>query len=202
MTDLRVLHRRALQATVDVVNRVTPDQLGVPTPCTEWDLGQLLAHMTGQNRGFAASARGERTDAAVFAPLPVDADPALLHAASAADLAAAFAEEGVRLRQLWLPEIRDGGLFPAMTAVGFHLVDSVAHAWDVARSIGVPVSFDGEVLDAALVISLAIPDGPARERPGAAFGPGVGVGRDAPTLDRILGLLGRSPGWSPRRPAG
>jgi uncharacterized protein (TIGR03086 family) len=200
MTDLRVLHRRALRVTVEIVDQVTPDRLGAPTPCTEWDLGQLLAHMTGQNHGFAASARGERTDVGVFAPRPVDADPAGLHATSAEDLAAAFAQEGADRRELWLPEIRDGGLFPAQTAVGFHLVDSVAHGWDVARSIDVPVWFDDEVLDAALVISLAVPDGPERERPGAVFRPGVGVGRDAPTLDRILGLLGRSPDWEPEKP--
>ena len=197
MTDLRVLHRRALQVTVDVVNQVTPERLGVPTPCTEWDLGQLLAHMTGQNHGFAASARGERADVGVFAPQPVDDDPAGRHAASATDLAAAFAEEGAELRELWLPEVRDGGPFPIQTAVGFHLVDSVAHAWDVARSIDVPVSFDDEVLDAALIMSLAIPDGPVRLRPGAAFRPGIGIGGEAPTLDRVLGLLGRSPDWKP-----
>jgi uncharacterized protein (TIGR03086 family) len=197
MTDLRVLHRRALQVTVDIVNQVAPQQLGAATPCTEWDLGQLLAHMTGQNHGFAAAARGERNDASVFAPQPVDDDPAGRHAASAADLAAAFAEDGVELRELWLPEVRDGGPFPAQTAIGFHLVDSVAHAWDVARAIDVPVSFDDEVLDAALIISLAIPDGPVRLRPGAAFGPGIGIGGQAPTLDRVLGLLGRSPDWKP-----
>ena len=197
MTDLRLLHRRALQVSVAIVNEVTPDQLGVPTPCSEWDLGQLLAHMTGQNHGFAAAARGERNDAAFFGPRPIDDDPAGLHAASAVDLAAAFAEEGMERRELWLPEIRDGGPFPAQTAVGFHLVDSVAHAWDVARSIDVPVSFDDEVLDAALIISLAIPDGPVRRQPGSAFAPGIGVGWEAPTLERLLGLLGRSPGWKP-----
>jgi uncharacterized protein (TIGR03086 family) len=81
--------------------------------------------------------------------------------------------------------------------MGFHLVDCVAHGWDVARSLDVPFEFDGEVLDAALVVSLAVPDGPARERPGASFRPGVRVSRDAEPLDRILGLLGRSPDWKP-----
>ena len=196
MTQLRVLHRRALKVTVDLVNQVTPDLLGRPTPCVAWDLGQLLAHMTGQNHGFAGAARGERNDVSAFAPRPVDDDPVGLHAASAAELAAAFSEPGVSEREFWLPEIRTGK-FPAQTAIGFHLVDSVAHGWDVARSLDVPVSFDDEVLDAALVISLAVPDGPAREQPDAAFRPGVGVPSDAGTFERILGLLGRSPDWKP-----
>ena len=197
MTDLRVLHRRALQVSVDVVNEVNPDRLGLPTPCAEWDLGQLIAHMVGQNSGFAAAARGERNGVDAFAPIPVPDDPAGRHAAGAARLAEAFAAPGFEQRELWLPEIRGGGFYPAQTAVGFHLVDSVAHGWDVARSLGLPVSFDDEVLEAALIISLAIPDGPAREQPGAPFRRTVGVGAGADLLERVLGLLGRSPDWKP-----
>ena len=196
MTGIRVLHKRALQVTVDIANQVTVEQLGLPTPCVEWDLEQLLAHMTGQNHGFAAAARGERNGVAAFAPRPVAEDPAGLHAASAADLAEAFAAPGVLEREFWLPEIRNG-TFPANSGIGFHLVDCVAHAWDVARSLDVSVSFDEEVLDAALIVSLAVPDGPAREQPGAAFRPGIGVGKGSGPLERVLGLLGRSPDWKP-----
>lgn len=194
MTGLRVLHKRALQVTVDIANQVTPDRLGLPTPCIEWDLGQLLAHMAGQNHGFAAAARGERNGVEAFAPQSVEEDPARLHAASAAQVAEDFAAPGVLEREFWLPEIRSG-TFPANTGIAFHLVDCVAHAWDVARAIDVPVSFDDEVLDAALIVSLAIPDGPTREQPGASFRPGIAVGGEEGTLARILGLLGRSPDW-------
>ena len=195
MTDLRVVHRRALQVTVDIVNLVRADQLGLPTPCSEWDLGQLLAHMTGQNHGFAAAARGETSDANVFDPRPVGADPAGLHAASAEDLAAAFAEEGVLDRSLWLVEIKQGPMFPAPVAISFHLVDSVAHGWDVAQALGVPVEFDDEVLGTALAISRRVPDGPNREEPGSAFRPGVRSAPDAPPFEEILALLGRSEDW-------
>jgi uncharacterized protein (TIGR03086 family) len=197
MTDLRVLHRRALQVSVDVVNQVTPDRLGLPTPCAEWDLGQLIAHMIGQNLGFAAAARGERNGVEAFAPVAVADDPAGRHAESAARLAEDFAAPGFEERSLWLAEIRGGGFYPAQTAVGFHLVDSVAHGWDVARALDLPVAFDDEVLEAALVISLAIPDGPPREQPGAAFRPSVRVGGDTDLLGRVLALLGRSPDWKP-----
>ena len=49
---------------------------------------------------------------------------------------AAFAEDGMLERRLWLPEIRDGMRFPAETAIGFHFLDYVVHGWDVARSTG------------------------------------------------------------------
>jgi len=196
MTGMQVLHKRALQVTVDIANQATPEQLGLPTPCVEWDLGQLLAHMTGQNHGFAAAARGERNGVEAFVPRPVAQDPAGLHAASAAELAEAFAAPGVLERGFWLPEIRSGSI-PANTGIGFHLVDCVAHGWDVARALDVSVSFDEEVLDAALIVSLAVPDGPAREQAGSAFRPGIGIAKGSGELERILGLLGRSPDWKP-----
>ncbi|HEV3173923.1 MAG TPA: TIGR03086 family metal-binding protein [Actinocrinis sp.] len=195
MTDIRVLHRRALQVSVDAVNRVRPDQLAVPTPCSEWDLGRLLAHMTGQNHGFAAVARGESSDLSVWRDRPVGDDPGGAYAASATDVAAAFAEDGLLERRFWLPEIRDDGTFPATLGVSFHLVDSVVHAWDVARSLGDPVEFDDEVLAAALRISEQVPDGENREKPGAAFKHGLAVAADGSPLDRILALLGRAPDW-------
>jgi hypothetical protein len=46
-------------------------------------------------------------------------------------------------------------------------------------------------------MALAIPDGPAREQPGAPFRPSVRVGGDADLFDRVLGLLGRVPDWKP-----
>jgi uncharacterized protein (TIGR03083 family) len=58
ISDIRPLHRIAVNASVDIVNAVTPGDLDRPTPCAGWNLSDLLTHMTVQHRGFAASARG------------------------------------------------------------------------------------------------------------------------------------------------
>lgn len=194
MSDIRVLDQRALKVTEAIVDRVDAGRLDRPTPCSEWDLGQLLAHMTGQNHGFAAAARGEVTDRSAWADRPVGDDPGGVFAASAADVTAAFAEEGVLEREFWLPEIRGGQMFPAHQAIGFHFVDYVVHGWDVAASIGVPVEFDVDLLEAVLPIAEQVPGGASRTRVGAAFK----LGLDEPAeglLDRILLMLGRSPRW-------
>ena len=56
--DVRELDRRAVRASVDMVAKVTIEDLGRPTPCAGWTLADLLAHMTAQHRGFAAAAEG------------------------------------------------------------------------------------------------------------------------------------------------
>lgn len=146
----------------------------------------------------AAAARG-LDDPAVWEVRPA-ADPVCDFLSSAKDVVAAFAEPGALARTLALPEIPPGR-FPATAALGFHLIDSVVHAWDVARSVGRPVELDADLAPTALRVALAVPGGTSRERQGAAFGPALDVRAEAAPLDRILRLLGRSPQWRPS-PAG
>ncbi|MEU4389200.1 TIGR03086 family metal-binding protein [Kribbella sp. NPDC023855] len=195
MNDLRELHRRVMDVSTAVVGQIRFDQLGVRTPCSEWNLGELLAHMIGQNYGFAAAADGETESLAVWADRPVDSDVEKEYAASAERVVSAFAVDDLYERQFWLPQVRGGVTLPAETAVGFHFVDYVVHSWDVARAIGVPVEFDDEVLTAVLPIAEAVPDGANRTVPGASFQPGLAV-ETSDTFDRVLTLLGRSPDWS------
>jgi uncharacterized protein (TIGR03086 family) len=196
--DLRDLHRRVMHASTEIVAHVSADQLKLRTPCSEWDLGQLLAHMIGQNHGFAAVADGETSDLSVWADRPVSSDPAAEYAASAERVVSAFAADNLLEREFWLPEIRGGVTLPAPVGISFHLIDYVVHSWDVARSIDVPVGFDDEVLAAALPIAEQVPDGANRTVPGAAFKPGIEA-TSGTTFDRVLALLGRSPDWPKSR---
>ncbi|MFD8244761.1 TIGR03086 family metal-binding protein [Nocardia sp. NPDC059691] len=190
---LRDRHARSVRLSVDVVDRVRPDALDAETPCAGWRLRDLLEHMITQNHGFAAAARGSE-DLDIWT-VRASADPVADYRASADDVLAAFAAEDVLERSLLLPEILPDQGIPAVRVIGFHLVDSVVHAWDVARSIGEAITPDPDVAEAALAIALAVPDGPERSVPGAAFAPALSVPEHTPTLDRILLLLGRAPSW-------
>ncbi|MEW1860054.1 TIGR03086 family metal-binding protein [Streptomyces sp. NPDC088194] len=202
MSDLRGYHRTAIEVASALVGGVPADGLGVATPCGSWDLGRLLAHMTGQNHGFAAAARGEREDMGIWADRPVAAgeDPGRVFAASGTEVVAAFAAiEDLPGSRMWLPEVRPEPL-RAEVAVGFQLVDTVVHAWDVAKSVGARAEFDADLLDVTLRIALAVPDGAERTAQGAAFAPGVAAPEGAAALDRIVAALGRDPHWA--APAG
>jgi uncharacterized protein (TIGR03086 family) len=196
MTDILNRSRRTLEQTIVITSPIRPDQLGLPTPCAGWDLGQLLGHMTGQHNGFAAAARGETSDRSVWADQPPGGDPAGEYAAATTAVIEAFSADGVLGRKMWLPEIREGGLFPAGLAIGFfHFIDYVVHGWDVARTLGVEPGFDADLVHDALEQAARVPGGDARLAPGAAFRPGVPVPADAPELDQVVAMLGRSPRW-------
>src|SRR6266700_3926296 len=184
-TDIRELDRRAVRTSVEVVSLVTADDLGRATPCSEWTLGDLLAHMTVQHLGFASAAAGGGANPAVWRLRPLAADGVL----------AAFAEEGALNREVSLPEISTSQTVPAAQAIGFHLVDYVVHGWDVARSLGVSFELDPDVAEAALRIALAVPDGLDRLGPGSAFRPSQPAPAGASQLSRIVSALGRSPSW-------
>ncbi len=191
--DIVELDRRALDAAGQIVAQVTAGQLGGPTPCPAWTLADLLAHMVAHNHGFAAAARGEPVAAAVWDGAPLGADPHAAYQESAGQAAAAFTAPDALTRQIELPGL---GAFPARTAISFHFVDYLIHGWDVAAAIGVPARPDADLVAVALSMAARYPDTPEVRGPGAPFGPKVAVPDDAPPLDQLVGLLGRSPSWT------
>lgn len=186
------LDRRILTATAEIVAAVTPDRLDGPSPCAGWTLRDLLGHMVASNEGFAAAAAGKPVGAEVWDRLTYDGEPFDAYQESAEAVSAAFegADPDERL------EVFGFGKLPLSTALGMHIVDFVVHGWDVARSIGWNGAFDPELVAAADEIMRAFPD---RPRPSASFGVKVPVPDDASRLDKLMGFLGRDPGWTPDR---
>ncbi len=199
--DLRPFHRRAVEASIDVVASVTVDDLDRPTPCAGWSLADLLAHMTVQHHGFAASARGNGADREIWQPArvtdAVNADPVGAYTAAAADLLDAFSVDGVLEAMFALPEFGPDAAVPGAMAIGFHFVDYVVHGWDVARSIDVPFELPTDVVRAVLPVALGVPDGDFRADDGSPFGRALTPTDGASDLDRVLRHLGRSPAWTP-----
>jgi uncharacterized protein (TIGR03086 family) len=197
MADIHELDRRAVEVSRSLVHTVTAEHLGLPTPCAEWDLGVLLAHMTVQHHGFAAAARGEGADPRVWEARPAEAGPVADYVAAAERVLAAFADDGVLTRRFDLPEFGPGASFRAERAIGFHLIDYVVHGWDVARAIRAPYAPASDLVAAVVPIARAVPDDENRLAPGAAFRPGLASAAGAPPFDQVLALLGRSPTWQP-----
>jgi uncharacterized protein (TIGR03086 family) len=197
MSDIRALNEAAVRHSMDIVGRVTPDDLGRATPCAAWTLADLLGHMTVQHRGFAAAAAGDGADLAHWRFEPAGDDAVERYLQASEQVIAAFAVAG---EEFTLPEFGDPApSYPAHVAMSFHFIDYVVHAWDVARAIDVEYVLAPELADPALRIALNVPNAERRLRPGAAFVPALetsaGDADSGSALDRVLLWLGRDPEW-------
>ncbi|MGK3204026.1 TIGR03086 family metal-binding protein [Amycolatopsis sp. MEPSY49] len=187
--DLRELDRRTLLVLDKIVAAAKPEDLSRPTPCVGWTLGDLLRHQVSENHAFATAAReGEAPD---WDAGDLGDDAVAAYRASVDDFLKAFADDAVLERQL---TINHFGTFPGTIAAHMHLVDTVAHGWDLARTLGLPYEPDAEAVHAALQLAERIPD-EGREKNGS-FAHSVETGPDTSELDRFLALLGRDPGWT------
>ncbi|WP_019063324.1 TIGR03086 family metal-binding protein [Streptomyces prunicolor] len=190
-TDIVELDRIAVYEALRVVELAQEEDWERDTPCAGWNLRRLVAHMAAQHHGFAAAARGAGRDRAYWRE-PADlSEPARTHRAAATAVLAAFAEPGATEREFALPEL--GASFPGRTAIGFHFIDYVVHAWDVTATLDVELDLSDDVLGIALVVAQLVPTEPAVRGPGFAFAPPLDVPPDAGPLDEALRLLGRTP---------
>ena len=187
----------AARRMAELVTGVPDDMLTAPTPCPEYRLGDLVDHVGGLARAFTGAARKDTGEATSQGPsgdasgLGDDWRRRIPH-----DLDALA--EAWRDPQAWTGMTKAGGLdLPGEVAGVVALDELVIHGWDVARASGQPYDCDPGLLDAvhAFVLQFAGPE--QQEARQGLFGPVVDVPDDAPLLDRVIGLSGRDPNWTP-----
>ncbi len=185
--DIIHLHERALDETARLVGGVRPDQIGLPTPCSDWDVRALLAHLVGGNARYAAVAEGKPMGRGPVAADLLSDDPAGAYRRSAAAVTAAWRDPALLDRPFDLPF----GVMPGRVAVGIHLIETVTHGWDLARATGQQPAFDPDVVAAAARFAQSSLTG--ERPPGAPFAAPVPATDDRPELDRLAAFLGRTP---------
>lgn len=161
----------ACAATAKLVRDVHDDQLDDPTPCADFTVSDLIAHLDQVGRG-----------ADVAEPLQPgwrSAVPAGLEAV-AGQWSDPVAWEG--LGELDLPNAVWGRIV---------LTEMVVHGWDLAHATGRPFELDDERSLQACLDHVAefVPNAPV---PGL-WGPPIDVADGAPLIDQILAITGRTP---------
>jgi uncharacterized protein (TIGR03086 family) len=168
-----------------LVANVRPDQWQEPTPCTDWDVGRLVSHFASGLDSFADI--GEGKEMATEEP-SLEPDQAEGAVASATDRAmAAWRAPGALQRIYPTP----WGDTPGNVLVSLLLIETLVHGWDLAKATGQTPAYDVEAVEAAYELSVAYADESTRTP--EFFGPEVPVPENAPTLDRLVGFLGRRP---------
>ena len=175
----------ATEAFAGHLSEVTSGDLGFPTPCEGWDVGDLYRHVLDENARFGVAVSG------ALAP-PDDPDGAL---------EAAY-RRTARFMETAFAEALDPGLLREVAGIigprsihdlyEMQLCDTVIHTWDLTRATGFECEVDDDVADLVLRRMEQIPDTARGE--GMAFAvvraplePGDS------TLDRIVRLSGRIP---------
>jgi uncharacterized protein (TIGR03086 family) len=189
--DVVTLHARTVAEFVARADAVGADQWAASTPCTDWNVRQLVNHIVGEDRwtapllaGQTIEEVGDRFDGDLLGDDPV----AAVHEATGEALAAtgergpagghvhlSYGEEDMEeyLRQL--------------------SADHLIHGWDLAVATGGDTRLDPE-----LVAEVA---GWFAEREPLYRGAGI-VGAPVPVAvddpgAQLLGAFGRNPEWSP-----
>jgi uncharacterized protein (TIGR03086 family) len=190
MIDLRPATKRV----ASIVGGLHDDQLTLPTPCGHAIVGDLVDHLGMFASNFIKVARKELDEASSTPPPAFDARnleagwrdrlvsdlDALADAWSSADA--------------WQGNTWVGGMYLPAQVVGVVALDElVVHGWDLSVATGQGFDPPAAEVDACLgfVSSFEAP------RDGRLFGPAVDIAADASKFERLLGLTGRDPEWSP-----
>ena len=185
--DVIALYEGAVQQMLPTLAGIRTDQLSASTPCTEWNVQNLITHNIKVADYFHGIIQGNNTTN----PMEVN-DP--LPSQGPRD---AFAEGTTRVLKL-LKSISDlnqvieapFGPMPLATFIMFPTMDIVIHKWDLAKGTGQDTSLDAGLAEACFgCVQMGAEDG----RKAGVFGPEVTLPITASIQDKLLGVSGRTP---------
>jgi uncharacterized protein (TIGR03086 family) len=179
-------YEHALREFGSRVEQVGDDQWSLPTPCSEWDVRALVAHVTDEQRWAPYLMGGGRTDEAGdrFSSDPLGEDPKQAWRDLSAAAADAFGAEGALERTVHLSY----GESSARDYLWQMTVDLAVHAWDLARGIGADEHLDPELV--RRIHHETDKDAEALAGSGL-FDPPVRVASTSDLQTRMLALFGR-----------
>jgi uncharacterized protein (TIGR03086 family) len=163
--------RSGLDQLAALLDDLPAGRSGDPTPCRDWDLGQLVDHVVAAPARFAAMARGQTVDWSVTPP--AGEQPAARFRANADDLLAA---------------VREGA---DAVPVDWQSAELAVHTWDLATALGRPTGdLDPAVAERGLAFM-------TRSLTADNCDPAFGLEQPAPegadAYQRIAAFAGRSP---------
>lgn len=176
----------AASGVTERVDAVPDDAWTAQSPCEDWTVRDVVAHLTAEHlwaphllRGESVEQVGDRYDGDVLGADP----PAAWAAAREASMAAWAQTDPAFEVQL------SSGASPASEYAEQMLLDLTVHAWDVARGAGLSERLDPACAEHVLGYVRRHHD---ELSSASIFGPAVDTRSDE-SQDQLLALLGRRP---------
>lgn len=179
-------HRAVSDAFTEVVRGV--GDWDAPTPVPEWRARDVIDHLVTWSAGFVEGGAGVRLPRGPGAAV----DPVATWEEYAAAVQALLDDPATADRRMANPHLGDLPLPEAIDR--FYTSDVFLHTWDLARATG-----QDDRLEEATCAAMLAGMEPMEEaiRTSGHYGPRVPVPDDASAQDRLLGFIGRDPGWRP-----
>jgi uncharacterized protein (TIGR03086 family) len=180
MTETGDRYRRRADAFAVLIANTAPARWDSPSPCAGWAARDVVAHVVDYS-GYVLRETVGMSEVPAFA----DFD----------DPRAAFAA----LRDL-VERVLDDLATPVDMANYIDLAvsfDLPQHGWDLAVATGQDATIDPDEVDYLWNSLTQVPKVWDWQRENGWYAAPVAVPDDAPLQDRVLGLLGRDPYWTP-----
>lgn len=190
MTELIDLHGTAMSEFDRRVREVTLTDWALPTPCADWDVHDLVNHLTIEQLWVPSLLDGarvedldDRFDGDVLGEEPVTTWEVAAREARTAWLSSSAREGTVHL---------SFGDAPAELYLWQMTFDLTVHAWDLARALETEESLDAELVDQ--VLSWAEEQGFGEQKgTEGLFEPPVEIDAHSSPQDQLIALTGRTP---------
>lgn len=193
-SDLLDAFLRAQRAFGERVHAVREDQWDLPTPDDEWNVTELVRHLVEEHRWAAPLLHGHDLESAAkivegSRRLPpeggVGANVAEEWDEAATESADAFSEDGALDRTITLSR----GPTRATDYTREMIFDLIVHGWDLQTAIGFSGGFPDDVVEFVYGVAKDLGDLSSS----GMFSAPVQVDDDAPTMDKLVALTGRTP---------
>jgi uncharacterized protein (TIGR03083 family) len=162
---------RGLDQLETLLRSVREEDLGRPTPCSDWTVSDLVDHVIQGPRKFARMVRGEEVDWTA--------------ATSHADDPVAAYQENVQALRAALADHPNSG-----PPADWQCAEIAVHTWDLATALGRSTeTFDADVADRGRAFMLASLNDDNRE---PAFRPEMPAPEGADAYTRIAAFAGRT----------
>ena len=191
-----VIFEKASRRVMEIMSGIRNDQGDDATPCTEWNVRQVMNHVIGGAEVLAGSLEGNIPEGVGG----VSPNSSYSDEADVSKLAQAYADESTRI----LAAVRQAGAMESATPGGMMTVpqflvamatDHIIHGWDLARATEQDETLDADVVEAAYAM-MTSPEGAGFVEMGRQMGfvgPAVGVAADAGLQDKLIAHMGRRP---------
>jgi uncharacterized protein (TIGR03086 family) len=186
VSELPQLFERASDHFGTLVAQIGEDQWSHPTPCSEWDVRQLVGHLVYENvwapplfDGETIETVGDRFEGDILG-----SDPKAAWQQAAKGAVTVITATGAMERTVHLSWGDDKGAEYTSQL----LLDHVVHGWDLARGIGADDPIEPELLED---VYARWKDREEMIRGAGVFGDQQPIPDDADTQTKLLALFGR-----------